>query len=288
VSRRFEAPRLLLSARSLDGVTRASRERLLEIQVRFREPESLAVTLAKAVDAGAEGVLTAPSRALRAALGQLGIPVPLYAVLPVLRPQEIESLDPGVEPLIARHGRAAGLGTRLRMGWTGLTRFSVFRRGDFAARMPVLLESQAKALPRQGLRGVVLASAFTDLALFGGHRRFFAGFPRYVHGRFRAAAGFETAHPGLLLARLREWELTPDFVVGPLNPEGLGMKPAAGETLAELARGLVPFVASEPRAAGACTMEEAQRYAREHHAHGLAPDLTDMDDVAGDLRRLAG
>lgn len=282
------APRLLLSARSLDGVTRAARERLLEIQVRFHEPESLAVTLAKAVDAGAEGVLAAPSRYLRAALGQLGTPVPLYAVLPALRPQDLDTLDPGVEPLLARAGRAASLGTRLRMGWTGLARLSAFRRGDFAARLPVLFEAQARALPARGLRGVVLAAPLTDLALAGGHRRFFTGFARYVHGRFHAAAGFETGHPGLLLARLREWGATPDFVVGPLNPAGLGMKPAPGETLAELAHGIIPFVASELRAAGACTLEEGARYAREHKAQGLAPDLTDMDDVAGDLRKLSG
>ena len=52
-------PRLLLSARSLDGVTRIGRERLLEIHRRFHEPESLAVTLSKSVEAGADGVLSA-------------------------------------------------------------------------------------------------------------------------------------------------------------------------------------------------------------------------------------
>jgi hypothetical protein len=170
---------------------------------------------------------------------------------------------------------------------TGLLRLSWFHRGDFAARVPVLLEAGARLLPRRGLAGVVIAAPLTDAALAGDHRAFFESLPRFVRGRFRAAAGFETRNPGQLLLRLREWGVRPDFVVGPLNPRGLGMKPRPAETLAELARGDgVPFLANELRAGGLVTLEEGARFALAHGAHGLAPDLAEMDEVAVELRAL--
>lgn len=286
MTRTCAAPRLLLSARSLDGVTRAPRERLHEIQERFREPESLAVTLVKAVDAGASGVLSSPSPALRTALAELQRVVPVYAVLPALSPQDYRMLEPGVEPLIARARRDAGFAARLRMSATGLRRLSWLRRGDFAARVPVLLEAGARRLPRRGVAGIVIAAPLTDAALAGDHRRFFESLPRFVRARFRAAAGFETRNPGQLLLRLREWGVQPDFVVGPVNPRGLGMKPRPEETLAELSRGGggTPFLACELRAGGLCSLEEGARYALEHGVHGLAPDLAEMDEVAVELR----
>ncbi len=284
--REYPAPRLLLSARALDGASRATRERLLEIQARFHEPESLAVTLVKAVEAGSEGVLSSPSAALRAALAELDRTIPLVAVLPALRPQEYRLLEPGVEPLLARSRRDVGSGWRLV--WRGLLRGRVFRAGDFAARVPLLLEAEASRLPRRGLESVVIAAPLTDAALAGGHRVFFESTARFVRGRFRAAAGFETRNPGVLLRRLREWSLRPDFVVGPVNPRGLGMKPSLEETRAELARSAVPLVATEVRASGLCTLAEGAQYARSLGAHGLALDLAETDEVSADLRRLAG
>lgn len=277
--------RLLLSTRSLDGVTRAPRERLLEIQERFREPESLAVTMVKALDAGAEGVLGSPTPGLMAALAELDRVVPLFAVLPALSPHDFRLLEPGVEPLLARARREAGALTRLRMDLAGLARLSAFRRGDFAARVPQLLEAEARRLPRRGVVGVVLASPLTDAALAGEHRRFFETLTGWVRRRFRAAAGFETRNPGLLLERLRDWGLEPDLVVGPVNPHGLGMKPRPEETLARIAdAGSVLLVATELRAGGLCGLEEGVRFALAHGVRGLAPDLAEMDEVAAELR----
>ncbi len=282
---RAAAPRLLLSTRALDGVTRAPRERLLEILQRFREPESLAVTLVKALEAGADGVLATPSPALRGALAELDRPVTLYAVLPALSPHDFRLLEPGVEPLLARARREAGAATRLRTGLAGLARLSVLRRGDFAARVPLLLEAEAWRLPRRGLAGVVVASPLSDAALAGGHRRFFAELTAWIRRRFRVAAAFETRNPGLLLERLRDWSVSPDFVVGPVNPRGLGMKPRPEETLAQMAHaGSVPLVATDLRAGGLCDLEEGVAYARAHGAHGVAPDLAEMDDAAAELR----
>ena len=289
MSRRGAVPRLLLSTRSLDGVTRAPRERLLEIQDRFREPESLAVTLVKSLDAGAGGVLGSPSPGLLSALAELDRPVPLYAVLPALGPQDYRMLEPGVEPLLSRARREVGPVARLRMGLVGLPRLAAFRHGDLAARVPQLLEAEARRLPRRGVAGVVVASPLTDAALAGGHRRFFASLTRWVRGRFRAHAGFETRNPGLLLERLRSWGVRPDLVVGPVNPRGLGMKPRPEETLAEIEReGSVRLVATELRAGGLCGLEEGVRHALGHGVHGVAPDLAEMDEVAVELRGVAG
>ncbi len=286
MARTYDAPRLLLSTRALDGATRATRERLLEIHARFREPESLAVTLAKAVQAGADAVLASPSPALRTALGELNRPIPMCAVLPALRPQEYRMMEPGVEPPLLRARRAAGAGAQLRMFWTGLRRLAMFRHGDYAARVPLLLEAESRLLPRRGLEAVVIAAPVTDVALAGEHRVFFESLARVGRARVRVAAAIATRNPGLLLRRLREWEVRPDFVVGPMNPAGLGMKPSPEETLAELGRAGVPLVATELRAAGLVPLEQGARYALGHGAHGLAPDLSEMDEVAADLRAL--
>jgi len=287
VSARSATPRLLLSTRALDGVTRAPRDRLLEIQERFREPESLAVTMVKALGAGADGVLGSPSPGLRTALAELDCVVPLYAVLPTLSPHDYRLFEPGVEPLLARACREAGPGARLRMALTGLTGLAAFRHGDFAARVPQLLEAEAGRLPRRGVAGIVLAAPLTDAALAGEHRRFFLHLTGWVRRRFHAVAGFETRNPGELLARLRAWGVEPDLVVGPVNPHGIGMKPRPEETLAQIATpGSAPVVASELRAGGRCRLEEGATYALAHGVRGLAPDLAEMDEVAAELRGL--
>ena len=284
----FESPRLLLSIRSLSGVSLATRDRTLEVSARFREPESLAVTLSKAVDVGVDGVLASPSAPLRTALAELKRGVPLYAVLPALSEHERHELEPGVEDPLARAQRNGSLAVRARLGLAGLLRPAGLFRGNFVARVPMLIEAEAAAFPARDRKGVVLDPWLTDLALAAGHRRFFESYCRFVRGRLRAAAGFETHNLGLLLARLREWSITPDLVVGPLNPCGVLMKPSPSETLEEIARSEVPVVAKELRAGGVVSLEEGARYAREHGAHGLAPDVAELDDVGSELRALNG
>lgn len=287
MKRPIVTPRLLLSARSLAGVSLATRDRMLDVRARYREPESLAVTLSKALDAGVDGVLASPMPALRAALAELRRPVPLYLVLPALSEHERHELEPGVETVIGRGGRGIGIGSRLRLGLGGMLRPAVFFRGDLVARAPLMIEAEVAAVGARDLRGVVLDAWLADLALAAGHRRFFDAYCRFVRRRFRAAAGFETHNLGLLLARLREWGVRPDFVVGPLNPAGLMMKPSADELLEELARSDVPVLAKELRGGGVSTLEQGAGFARARHAYGLAPDLAELDDVGAELRALA-
>ena len=280
------APRLLLSLRSLHGPSLATRDRLLEVVARYREPESLAVTLAKAVAAKVDGVFTCSTPALRAALAELSSEVPLYVVLPSVSEYERQELGAGIEPVIdASRARARG-SARMAAQLAGLWRPAMFARGDYSWRLPVLIESELAGLPRRSVRGVVLDAWFTDLALAAGNKRMFESFTRHVRKRLHLSAGLETRNLGTLLAQLREWDIAPDFVAGPVNPSGLLMKPSPEELLAELRRGFVPVVGRELCAGGVDSLDAAAEFAYSHGVHGLAPDLTEMDDVGAELRAL--
>src|SRR5207247_2279376 len=141
-------------------------------------------------------------------------------------------------------------------------------------------------LPRRNVRGVVLDAWFTDLALAAGNRKMFQSYTHYVTRQLRVAAGFETRNLGTLLAQLREWQIAPDFVTGPINPSGLLMKPSPEELLAEVRRGQIPVVARELCAGGVDPLDAAGAYALEQGAYGLAPELTEMDDVGSELKAL--
>jgi hypothetical protein len=279
-------PRLLVSGESLLGVSRAPRDRTLEVQARFHEPESLAVTLSKALSSGADGVLVSPSQQLRAALRELKQPIPIFGLLPNVPEYVRDSSDVGLVGAAIKRVKTASPATLARLGLTGITHAPGILKSDFAAMVPVLLELEAAALAAKDLRGVVLAAPITDLALAGRHQRFFAHVSAFIRGRFGALAGFETHNLGHLLRSLREWGVKPDFVVGPVNPRGLLMKPSAAEVLAELARAPVPVLAKELRAGGTVSLEEGARFARDHGAYGLVPDLIDLDDLGTELRAL--
>jgi len=288
VKPRKDPPRLLLGARSLDGLSRASNDRLIEVGTRYREPESLAVTLSKAMDAGAEAVLAAPSPTLRAALAELRRVVPIAAVLPALDAHDRSEFEPDLDTLIQRRQRVSGAGTRMRGGLAGLGRLPLISRDDWTAQLPELIELEVAAVKARELAAVVLAVEITDRALAAGQRALFDSFCRFVRGRFRVNAAFETRNLGWLLARLDEWQIVPDFVVGPVNPRGLGMKPTPEETLDRMRGSSIKVVASEVRAGGLVPLAEGARYAKEHGAYGVVPDLTDLDDVAVEMKALKG
>jgi hypothetical protein len=212
--------------------------------------------------------------------------VPLYIVVPSISEYERQELGAGIEPVIeASRARARGT-TRMGSMVAGLMRPAMFGRGDYVWRLPVLIESELAGLPRRSVRGIVLDAWFTDLALAAGNRKMFESFTRHVRKGLRMAAGLETRNLGTLLAQLREWEIAPDFVAGPVNPSGLLMKPSPEELLAEVRRGFVPVVGRELCAGGVDSLDAAAEFAYSHGVHGLAPDLTEMDDVGAELRAL--
>ena len=284
---RIVAPRLVLSARALAGFTHAPRDRMIEMAERTHEPEALAVTLSKAIDAGAEAVLVAPSPRLRAALRELRRPVPLLAVLPAVDWQEALEMEPGLAPLLDQARGRAPLGARVRGFFTACSRLPGVMRGEWAALLPLLVELEVARLPRGELAGVVVASEIADLALGAGNAKLFARIVDFVRRRYAVPIGIETRNLGVMLNRLHEWKVMPDFVVGPVNPSGLGMKPDANEVTRAIKRRDIPVIACELRAGGRVTLTEGVAFARTRGVHGVAPDLVELDDVPGELRALA-
>jgi hypothetical protein len=181
---KVQAPRLLLSGESLLGVARASRDRTLEMGARYHEPESLAVTLSKAMAAGVDGVLVSPSPQLRQALTELREAVPIYALVPNVPEYVRDSSELGLAGAGLKRVRRASPLALLRLGFTGVTHAPRVLRSDFSGLVPLLVELEVASLGARALRGVVLAAALTDLALAGRHREFFAHVCRFVRRRF--------------------------------------------------------------------------------------------------------
>jgi hypothetical protein len=280
-----ELPDLLLGVTSLDLPSRTTRDRMLEVAGRFREPESLAVTLVKALDAGAQAVYAVPSRRLRAALRELRRAVPVLARLPLTPPAGDLSYEHALL-VPAPDGEPGTPGGVLRAAATSLAMFPGSFTDDLAARVAARCAREAPALGTRVWAGIAVSAPVTDLALAAGNARFFERMTRFGRARFGGLAGFETNNLGLLLSRLHAWGIAADFVLGAVNPRGFAMKPDRATVLAQMAASGIPVIASELRAGGTVPLAEGARYALEGGARGLVADLVDMDDVAGELRSL--
>src|SRR5437762_2005709 len=158
-------PRVLLGTRSLHGLSLATRDRILDVNDRYREPEALAVTLSRALDAGADGVLASPTPLLADAAAILHRPVPLHAVIPTLTEQERLELEPGVEPALRRRLARGGSPKGVRTTFARFTRPASLYGGDWAIRLPVLIESELEGVRTRDVSGVVLDAWLADCAL---------------------------------------------------------------------------------------------------------------------------
>lgn len=283
----MSAPRLLLSTETLLGVTRHPRAAARAIQERFADPAALAQQIVAALDAGADGVLAAPSPVTRAALSAAGRPVPTWALLPNVPAYVRDSSEAGLVGAAIKRVKGASPGTLVRLGMTGMQHALGVVGGDFASMVPLLLELESAALGAARLEGVVVAAAITDLALAGRNRRFFAHLTAFTRARFGAKAGFETHNIGHLLRSLREWGIEPDLVIGPMCPSGFMMKPTPARALEEVAIAEVPVMAKELTAGGTGDLAAAAAWALAHGAHGLVVDLADTGGDAGRLASLA-
>lgn len=281
----MSAPRLLLSTETLLGVTRHPRATARALQERFSDPAALAQQIVAALDAGADGVLAAPSPVTRAALSAAGRPVPTWALLPNVPAYVRDSSEAGLVGAAVKRVKGASPGTLVRLGLTGMQHALGVVGGDFASMVPLLLELESAALGAARLEGVVVAAAITDLALAGRNRRFFAHLTAFSRARFGAKAGFETHNVGHLLRALRDWGIEPDVVIGPMSPSGFMMKPTPSRALEEIAIADVPVLAKELTAGGTGDLATAAAWARERGAHGLVVDLA---DVGGEAARMAG
>jgi hypothetical protein len=281
----LDVPRLLLGVTSLALPVRATRDRQLEVSGRFKESESLAVALVKGVAAGAEAVLAPPTHDIRAALDELPKDLPILARVPHLLPADDLRYEPALlfdpgedDDPSGRGGKPAGAAAKDLL--------PVGLGGSLSGRVLPRMEREAALFKPASLRGIVVSAAATDLAVAGNQARFFERIMKFARPR-HWMAGFETRNLGHLLARLTSWGVKPDFVIGPMNPRGVGMMPDPDTVLTAIEQGGVRVIANELRAGGMVSLEEGAAWARHHGAWGVCPDLVDMDDVPRELKALA-
>jgi hypothetical protein len=266
-------PRLTLGVCSLAEPVRTTRDRQLEVASRFAESESLAVALVKAVAAGAEALLVPPTPAVRAALGELDRDLPLLARVP--HPPLTADLHD--EPFLLAND-VLGPARAWLPSWL---------EGGLASIVRAHVEREVAVFRASSLSGVVLPAVVTDLALCGADPRVIERLGRFASQR-GWLLGLETRHLGHLLPALARWGVAPDFVLGPVNPRGVGMFPDAATTRAAIAGSGVNVVATEVRAAGLVPLAEGVAHARSTGAWGSCVELVDLDDVPRELATLAG
>ena len=270
----LEVPRLVLGVTSLALPVRATRDRQLEIAARFEESESLAVALVKGVAAGAEAVLAPPTQDVHDALAELPKPLPILARVPHLWPSDDLSWEPALfhDPGAENGNKKGG----------GLNLFGV---ADLAQVVLPRLEREATTFHSKALRGIVISSVATDLALAANQPKFVERIIRFAAGK-RWLVGFETRNLGHLITRLGAWGLVPDFVLGAVNPRGVGMMPDTASVLVALRSSPVKVIGTELRAGGMVALSEGAAWARHHGVWGVCAELVDMDDVPKELKSL--
>lgn len=274
-----DIPRLILGVTSLALPARATRDRQLEVSGRFKESESLAVALVKGVAAGAEAVLAPPTKDIREALDELSKDLPILARVPHLVPTDDLHYEP---PLLYDPGDdddPSGRGPR-RTG-NAMSLLPV----NLAGRVLPRIEREVTTFKPASMRGLVISSTVTDLALAANQPRFLERMMKFARPK-HWMVGFETRNLGHMLARLTAWGVVPDFVLGAMNPRGVGMMPDAETVLEAIQRSGVRVIANELRGGGMVALDEGAAWARRHGAWGVCAELVDMDDVPRELKVL--
>ena len=277
-----EVPKLLLGVSSLGQPVRTTRDRHLEVASRFKEPESLAVALVKAVAVGAEALVVPPTNDVRLALAELKKELPLI----VRTPHTPVADDLRWEPALAlEYLDENGSWSPSRAGAVAMRLMPLSMAADLASRVLPRIERECATFSAKSLRGVMVPAAVTDLALAANQPRFFERVLKFGRAKF-GVVGFETRNLGHLLLRIGPWGVAPDFVMGPVNPRGVGMMPDAEHVLAEIKTSTVKVIACELRAGGRVTLEEGVRYARHKGVWGVCAELVELDDVPKELKAL--
>ena len=278
-----EVPKLLLGVSSLGQPVRTTRDRHLEVASRFKEPESLAVALVKAVAVGAEALVVPPTNDVRLALAELKKELPLI----VRTPHTPVADDLRWEPALAlEYLDENGSWSPSRAGAAAMSLMPLSMAADLASRVLPRIERECATFSAKSVRGVMVPAVVTDLALAANQSRFFVRVLKFGRAKF-GMVGFETRNLGHLLLRLGPWGVAPDFVMGAVNPRGVGMMPDTDHVLAEIKTSTVKVIACELRAGGMVTLEEGVRYARQKGVWGVCAELVELDDVPKELKALA-
>ncbi|MEQ1831652.1 MAG: hypothetical protein ABL977_01270 [Candidatus Eisenbacteria bacterium] len=279
-----EVPRLLLGVSSLDQPVRTTRDRQLEVASRFKEPESLAVALVKAVGVGADALVVPPTNDVREALAELHKDLPLL----VRTPHTPVADDLRWEPSLALEvgdDSNPGSWSPARAGAAVTNLLPLSMATDLASRVWPRIEREVATFSAKSVRGILVPAAVTDLALAANQPKFFERLLKVAHSKF-GLVGFETRNLGHLLSRLGPWGVAPDFVMGPVNPRGVGMMPDQARVLAEIEASPVKVIGCELRAGGMVALDEGAAYARQRGCWGVLAELVDLDDVPKELKGL--
>lgn len=279
-----EIPRLLLGVSSLGQPVRTTRDRQLEVASRFKEPESLAVALVKAVAVGADAIVVPPTNDVREALAELHKDLPLL----VRTPHTPVADDLRWEPSLALEvgdDSVPGAWSPARAGAAVTNLLPLSMSTDLASRVWPRIEREVSTFSAKSVRGIVVPAAITDLALAANEPRFFERLLKLAHTKV-GVVGFETRNLGHLLSRLGPWGVAPDFVMGAVNPRGVGMMPDQARVLSEITASTVKVIGCELRAGGMVALDEGAAYARLHGCWGILAELVDLDDVPKELKGL--
>jgi hypothetical protein len=246
------------------------------------EPRAAAQLVTRALADQPSALLLHPSPRAKAILPHLPADAPLVAVLPDM-PQLLRDVS-NRGPVRAVLGRVAagGVGAWSRLALAGLRHLSSLAAQDFRGIVPVLIELDRAGLGAVRPQGVALAAQLTDLLLAAGHRSCLAHIVEFLRRQGGAQAGFETLNLGHLLTRLAEWDIKPDFVIGPLNPRGFRMKPSPEAVLQAVRESRTPVLASEATAGGTVALADAIAHAERHGAAGVVLGLGDLRAAGGD------
>ena len=239
------------------------------------EPQAAAHLVARAFADEPGAVLLRPSARARGILAALPT-VPVVAVLPDMPQLLRDAAERGALHAALRRLAAGNVPAWWRLAVTGVRQLRDIVRQDFRGIVPLLIELERAGLGATPLHGVALAAPLTDLLMAAGHVDCLAHVVSFLARHVGTRAGFETLNLGHLLARLAAWGVTPDFVIGPVNPRGSRMKPSAGAVLQAVRSSSTPVLASEVSAGGTVPLGEGVAYARAHGAAGVVLTLGEL------------
>ncbi|MDX2170496.1 MAG: hypothetical protein SF182_25715 [Deltaproteobacteria bacterium] len=201
----------------------------------------------------------------------------MVAILPDMPQLLRDAAESGLPRAAVARLLPGGPGAWWRLARTGARHVRALAAQDFRGLVPVLLELERASLRGVDLRGVALAAPLTDLLLAAGHREALWQIVAHLR-RAGLRAGLQTLNLGHLLERLARWQLTPDFVIGPLNPRGFRMKPTPDAVRAALRTSRVPLLASEITAGGTVALAEAIAAVRADGAGGVVIAVNELAD----------
>jgi hypothetical protein len=224
-------------------------------------------------------VLAPPTQDVHEALAELPKPLPILARVPHLWPSDDLMWEPALFHDLGDEDRKSAKRN------VAMNLLPASMASDLASRVLPRMEREAMQFKAKALRGIVVSSVATDLALAANQPRFIERVVRFARSK-HWLVGLETRNLGHLIERLKKWEVAPDFVIGPINPRGVGMMPDAATVLRLLHASPVKVIATELRAGGMVALNEGAAWARHHGAWGVCPELVDMDDVPKELKSL--